>query len=157
MSEMRKAARALVERRTERTESRHSLAESKSRLAAALERSPPGSQTQFAASWSEVEGRAILDATFAPAPRTARRLKLLSLGMALAVAASAWAIATQEGALQFLLPLFTVLAILAVPYVALGLGSQRAAEESRIAKAIRVALLDEEGRFPAQQRWEDED
>jgi hypothetical protein len=86
-----------------------------------------------------------------------RLLKALSAGMALAVAASAWAIATQEGALQFLLPLSTVLAILALPFVALGLASQREAEEARIRKAIRVALLDEDESLPPRQRWDDEE
>ena len=35
--------------------------------------------------------------------------------------------------------------------------AQREAEEARIRKAIRVALLDEEERLPPRQRWPDED
>ena len=50
-----------------------------------------------------------------------------------------------------------VYAILALPIVALGLGSQRAAVESRIARAFRAALRDEGEKLPAPQRWEDED
>ena len=84
--------------------------------------------------------------------RTQRLLQLLSLGMALAVAVSAWAIATLEGPMQFMLPLFTVLATLALPFVALGLASNREAAESRIRRAIKVALQDEPERMPAQQR-----
>lgn len=157
MSEMRRAARALVETRTERFESPHGLDASKARLARARERIGDHPATLAAFDWSEADGRALLDVRFAPPPRTHRMLKLFSAAMAALVAASAWAIAMEEGTLRFLLPLFTVLAILAVPFVALGLGSQRAAEESRIARAIRAALRDEDEKLPAPQRWEDED
>lgn len=158
MSEMRRAARALVERRVERIESHHPLEESKARLAAALARAElPGNHTVFTTSWTVQGANAVLEASYAPTQRTSRRLQAMSLGMAMAVGASIWAIVTQEGALRFLLPLSTAFAVLAVPYVALGLGSQRAAEEARIARAIRIALLDEEERFPKAQRWEDED
>ena len=157
MSELRRAARALVENHSERFESRHGLEESKARLAAALERVGASGSTVFTPAWEMHEARPVLDARFAPPGRTLRILKVLSLGMTLAVAASAWAIVSQEGALRFLLPLFTVLATLALPFVALGLGSQRAAEEARIRRAIRIALLDEEERLPPPQRWADED
>lgn len=157
MSELKRAARALVEVRSERFESRHPLAESRSRLEQALGRIEAGHASVFTQSWSEQDGRGVLEARFAPPPRTQRQLQGLSLGMTLAVAASAWAIATQEGALQFLLPLFTGLALLALPFVALGLSSQREAAESRVRRAIRIALLDEAERLPQQQRWDDED
>ena len=157
MSEMSKAARSLVEERTERFESRHGLAESQSRLAASLARIAGAGATVFTSTWSEADGRAVLQARFAPPARTLRILKVISVAMLLAVAMSAWAIATQEGPLQFVLPLFTFLAVLALPFVALGLASQRDAVEARLRRAIRVALLDEEERMPPQQRWEDED
>jgi hypothetical protein len=157
MSEMRRTARALVETRTERFESRHGLAASQARLAESMARARPAGRSVFTPAWSEDGGRAILDATFAPPARTGQLLKGLSIGMALALGASAWAVATQDGATAFLLPLFTVLASLALPFVALGLGSQREAEEARIRKAIRVALLDEEERLPPRQRWADEE
>ena len=157
MSEMRRTARALVETRSERFESRHPLAASKARLEESLARARPTGRSAFGQAWSEHEGRAILDATFAPPTSTARLLKGFSIGMAVALGASAWAVATQEGTVAFLVPLLTVLATLAVPFVALGLGSQREAEEARIARAIRVALLDEEERLPPRQRWSDED
>jgi hypothetical protein len=157
MSEMKRAARALVEVRSESFESRHALEESKARLADALGRARAEGRSVFTAAWSADGGRAVLVARFAPPATTLRLLQALSGGMAIAVAASAWAIATQEGALQFLLPLSTALAILALPFVALGLGSQREAEEARIRKAIRVALLDEDAGLPARQRWADEE
>ena len=157
MSELKRAARALVETSTVRFESRHGLAESKARLEQAIARIGATGPTLFTTAWSEADGRAALEARFAPVPRTLRLLKGLSLGMAFAVGLSAWAIATQEGSVQFILPLFTVLAMLALPFVALGLGSHREAAEARIKRAIRVALQDEAERMPAPQRWEDED
>ena len=157
MSEMKRAARALVEVRSERFESRHALEESQARLADALGRARVEGSSVFTPVWSADGRRAVLEARFAPPVAILRLLKALSAGMALAVAASAWAIATQEGALQFLLPLSTVLAILALPFVALGLASQREAEEARIRKAIRVALLDEDESLPPRQRWDDEE
>ena len=63
----------------------------------------------------------------------------------------------EEGALAFLWPLTTALGILALPFVAVGLNSQREAAEAAIRKAIRVALLDEAERLPPPQRWDDED
>jgi hypothetical protein len=157
MSELKRAARALVETRTERFESRHDLARSQSRLEAAVARIAGTGATVFTPAWREEQGRAVLEARFAPPRRTLRLLNSISLAMALAVAASAWAIATQEGPAQFALPLFTVLAILALPFVALGMASQRDAAEARLRRAIRVALLDEQERMPAPQRWEDEE
>jgi hypothetical protein len=157
MSELKRAARALVETRTERFEGRHPLAASRIRLDEALARIEPASATVFTPTWSEHEGRAVLDARFAPPARTQRLLRVLSLGMALAVAVSAWAIATQEGPMQFMLPLFTGLSVLALPFVALGLSSQREAAEARIKRAIRVALMDEPERMPAPQRLEGEE
>jgi len=156
MSELRRAAKALVDQRSERFASRHPLEESKARLDSAIERARASGSSAFTAEWRMEGDRAVLEAQFAPNPRTQLLLQGLSIVMALLVVASAWAIATQEGSLKFLLPLFTALAILALPFVALGLGSQRAAEEARILKAIRVALLDEEERL-ARQRWDDED
>jgi hypothetical protein len=157
MSELKRAARALVETRVERFESRHPLDASRSRLEAALARIDAAGPSIFTPTWSEHEGRAVLEARFAPPPRTQRLLQVLSLGMALAVAMSVWAVAMMEGPMQFMLPLFTVLATLALPFVALGLASQREAAESRITRAIKVALQDEPERMPAPQRWEDEE
>lgn len=158
MSGMRSAARGLVEARTESFESRHPEEESKQRLAQALARVPVR-QTWLETRWESREGRAVLVAEFAPSPRTQRFLKALSLGMALLVAASVWALASAEasGSTAFLVPMITVLAVLGFPFLVLGLASQREADESRLRKAIRVALLDEEEKFPPPQRWADED
>ena len=154
---MRRVARALVERRSERIESRHPPAESRARLEAALARARLEGASTFTITWQGGNGRAVLEASYAPPASLQRWLRVISILMVLAMAASGWAIATQEGAIAFLIPLLTVFAILGLPLVILGLGSRRTAEEARIAKAIRVALLDEEERLPAPQRWKDEE
>ena len=142
---MRRAARALVERRTERFESRHDLATSRQRLAQALERARLAPSRTFEARWLEEDTGVILEAHFLPSRRTLAMLHGLSLAMVALVALCAWVLMkSDEGALRFLLPLFTGLTVLALPLVSLGLASSREAVESRIRKAIRVALLDED-------------
>jgi hypothetical protein len=158
MSEMRRAAAALVERRTERFESRHGLEASQRRLGKALERAALATGPTFAIAWSQENGTTILEATFLPSRRTRALLQTLSLAMLALVALSAWVITQgQAGAERFLVPLFTVLAIVGLPLATLGLASSRAAREASIRKAIRVALQDEEPRFPPQHKWPDED
>jgi hypothetical protein len=158
-SEARRTAKALVERRSETFESRHPLEESRSRLATALERVSAARSAQFHTHWRTDEGRTILVAEFAPSPRVQRFLQLTSLVMMLMVASSAWVLLSpgEDRILRFLVPMFTVLAILGLPFVAVALGSQREADESRIRKAIRVALLDEEQKLPPAQKWKDEE
>lgn len=158
MSEMRRAARALVERRTERFESRHDLETSQRRLAEALARARLATDATFVVAWEHAAGMPVLEASFLPSRRTLALLQATSVAMIALLALSAWVLArTQEGAWRFLLPLFTVLAILALPFVTLGLASSREARESRIRRAIRVALQDADETFPPQQRWADED
>ena len=159
MSEARRAARALVERRTERFESRYGMEESRRRLESGLANSPPPGRVVFERTWQEEAGRPILEARFSPPARTQRFLTGASVAMTLLIAASAWALFAPgtDAALRWLLPLSTAFAILALPFVFVALGSQREAEESRIRKAIRVALLDEEERLPPRQKWDDEE
>ena len=158
MSEMRRAARALVERRTERFESRHDMHDSRRRLEASLARAGLATDATFAIAWREEGGTAILEASFLPSRRTLLALRMLSIGMLALLLASAWVVTQrEEGAERFLLPLSTVLAILALPFVTLALASSREAREARIRKAIRVALRDEDEALPPQQKWPDED
>ena len=88
----------------------------------------------------------VLDAEYSPAPGIKRFLQMTSLVLVALIAASAWVVmaSREEGALAFLVPLVTVLAILALPLVVVAIGSQREAEEARIGKAIRRALTDED-------------
>lgn len=157
-SEARRIAKALVETRSERFESRHGLGDAQERLQAAIAKARPDGRVLFTPRWSSAGAGSILEAQFAPPPRTHRLLKSMSLAMTALVAASIWAVVSPRAgdALGFLLPLFTGLAILALPFVFVALGSNREAEEARIRKAIRVALLDEEDLFPPRQSWSDE-
>jgi hypothetical protein len=158
MSEMKRAAKALIEHRTERFESRHPLAESKARLDAAITKLKLAGASRFRATWIEEDNKAILQAEFLPRARTQAVLTASSAILSLLVLASAWLIYSREGGTaRYLVPLFTGLSILAFPFMALALSSNRAAEESRIRKAIGVALLDEEEKFPPPHRWKDED
>lgn len=159
MSDMRRAARALVETRLERFESRHPLDESRRRLDESLARLRPWRGVVFTRRWDTLEGKPLLVAEFSATRRVQRALKGLSIGMALLVAASAWAVLAPDvsGTTRFLLPLTAILAILGFPFLVLGLASARQADEARIAKAIRIALLDEDAGFPPPRRWSDED
>jgi hypothetical protein len=158
MSEMRRAARSLVERRVERIQSRHPLDASKARVAAALSRAGVAGVVPFSESWTDSGGQVVLEIAFEPSVRTRLFLHATSLVFLLLVATSAWLLFTRsEGALRFLVPLTTALGILGLPFVTLGLASTRDAYEARVLKAIRVALLDEEEKLPPQQRWADED
>lgn len=145
-SEMRRAAQALVARRGETFASRYPLDISRTRLGTELERAHVAESERFRVSWRDEGGDTFLDAQFHPSSTTQRFLQLASFAMLLLVAGSAWALlsAGEERSARFLLPLATVLAILGFPLVALALASHREAEEARIGKAIRRALLDVE-------------
>ena len=132
----------MVERRVERFESRHPAPVSRERLQSRLAKAGRTPGVAFTQRWFDDDGRAVLEAEFAPAPGTLRLLRLLSVSMALLLGASAWAIfsSQESGALRWLLPIFTALAILGVPLATAGLGSHRDADEARIRKAIRAAL-----------------
>ena len=145
-SETRRAAQALIEHRVERFESRHGADESRSRLERALANARPEGRVVFMPRWESDGPRCVLNAEFVPPPGIQWFLKATSIAMTLLLAASAWVIFTPRpdgDALAFLLPLSTGLAILALPFVFVALGSNREAEEARIRKAIRVALIDE--------------
>jgi hypothetical protein len=158
-SETRRAARALVEHRVERFESRHPLGESQSRLATAIANARLEGRVEFSPEWISQGSAAVLEAQFAPPPRTQRFLKGASIAMSLLIGLTIWTIFSPaaDSATAWMLGLFTAFAILALPFVFVGLGSSREAEEARIRRAIRVALLDEDPKLPPQQRWKDED
>jgi hypothetical protein len=145
-SEAQRAARALVDRRIDRFESRHPLEESRSRLAGALERARPEGKVLFTPRWTTAGGKTVLEAGFDPPARTERFLQLVSIAMTLLIAATAWAVWSSKEVepLTWLLALFTGLTVLGLPFVFIAMGSSRAAEESRIQRAIRAALMDED-------------
>lgn len=143
-SEMRRAAKALVESRVEAFESAHALEPSRERLARALAGLGPPRAFVLGGGWVERDGKAVYEATFDPAPRTGRFLNGLSLALVLLIAASAWVLLSPgpRTGPRFLLPLFTALAIVAMPLVVIAAASRREAEESRVRRAIRAALAD---------------
>lgn len=155
----RTIARGLVETKHKTYESERPLEEARRRFEIMLEGQGIGRKVVFRPTWLEKDGKAVLEMELAPQPATLKLLKGLSIAMALLVAASAWVIWSPQvsGSVTFLLPLMTGLAILGFPILTLALASNREAEEARIHKAARVALLGEEARLPPQQQWKDED
>ena len=158
MSESRKLARSLVEPEEVRLESRHPRAESIARLrdaARAFRVELDGERVAIAADSARFEGRweggaqdLRLEGRFIPSRRTRLALYGMSIVMTLLLAASGWLLlATEAGSARFLVPLFTGLAVLALPFVFTGMASVAEADRSRIRKALRVALQDEEERF----------
>ena len=144
-SETSRIARALVATRNESFASRRSRADAEARLAAALASIDP-KRLVFESRWREEPAGLSLDAEYRPAPGIKRFLHASSLALAVLIACSVWVVmdARSEGALAFLVPLTTLLAVLGFPFVAVAIGSQREAEEARIARAIRRALTDED-------------
>src|SRR5215831_16571725 len=139
-SEMRRAAKALVESRVERFEVADVGDDARRRVDSALAELGAPRALRYAGTWSTVDGRPIYEATFAPSARTPTVLNLISLAIVLLIAASAWAIVTSAGRLKYLLPMLTMISVFAMPLVIVALASRREAEESRITRAIRAAL-----------------
>ena len=156
MSEMKRAAASLVERRSERFESTHDLATARTRLQQAFERARIENPAALDLRWTE--SPVALEVAYAPSRGAKVFLNLASIAFALLLWASAWALMKSDNeALRFLLPLATVLLVLGFPFVTLAMASQRNAFEARVRRAIRVALQDEDEKFPPPQRWADED
>ena len=157
-SETRRAAQALIETRVERFESRHSLEASKARLAETLARARPEGRVDFTTRWADEDGKPVLEATFAPPRRVGRFLKATSIATTLLVAVTVWAMVSNDASpgMAWLLGLSTAFTILALPFVYVAMGSTRAAEESRLLRAIRAALMDEEEKLPPMKKWDDD-
>ena len=156
-SEAQRAARALMDRRAERFESRHPLAESRSRLEGTLSRARLEGTVAFTCAWSEVGGKAVLDARFAPPRRTSIILQGLSVTLVALLAGAGWAHYSGEmkPGITWTLTFLVTLAIFAMPWVSIAMGSSRLAEEARITRAIKAALLDEDEKLPPAKKWDD--
>ncbi len=116
-------------------------------------------RTTFRGEWKSRDGGVHLEGAFQPSPRALRFIKVMSVALALLVAASAWVLLAPDepAVMKFLIPMASALSVFLMPLLVLGLASQREAEEARIAKAIRVALAEEDPGLPPQQRWADEE
>lgn len=168
MSETRQLARSLVEPEPATFDSRHPRAESIERIRTAahgFELDLDGEHVVIAARNARYEGKwegsadaLRLDGEFIAGPRVKGFLKAISAMMVLLIAASAWILWSggDESPARFLVPLVTLLAIFGLPFVVSGMASAREADKSRIRKALRVALQDEEERMPKMQKWDDE-
>jgi hypothetical protein len=154
-SEARRATRALMEERVDRFESRHSMDESRSRLDAALSRARREGRVVFTPEWREAEGKILLDARFAPPRRVGTVVKSLSIALTLLMVATAWSMLSRDigASAAWLLALFTGLVCLTMPWVFVAMGSSRLAEEARILRAIRAALMDEDEKLPPAKEW----
>ncbi len=158
-SETRRAAKALVARRVETFATQHPLDASRARLEREFAALGKPRAVDFAGTWKTVDGHDVYEAGFAPPRSTQRILSAGSIALAALIAASAWLLYTGDAGapMKFLLPLFTVLSVFALPLVVAMLASLREAEESRIRRAINRALTDSDLRYPPQQQWKDED
>ena len=179
MSEMRRLAALLVARRPAAFESVLPRDESVARLRAQVASADPGLRGEadgerahlrwgsagggvaFEGRWVAGETGARLDGMFVPVGRTQRILQACSavLMALLAGSAFAWLTPGVDSVTRVLLPITTLLAILAFPFVAVALGSHREAQEAQIARAIRQALGAEtaEQRPRPRQKWADEE
>ena len=98
----------------------------------------------FVGTWKVDDGRHILDGEFLLPPGTQRVLKGFAIALTLLLAATAWTfLAGQEPALKVSAGLFSLFAILAFPYVIVGMSSQRSGREAAIARAVQRALQHE--------------
>ena len=168
-SETRRAAHALVATRSQNFPSRFSRAESMARLTAALgaietdsgqraavrgivaadrvvlafaRRLGHRSQCTFEGAWV-ADGEAVrLDGTFVPVGRTRRFLASTSVVLSILILASLWALFSpnQDASMKVLVPMITVLSILAFPFVVVAMASHREVEELAISKVVRKAL-----------------
>lgn len=157
-SEMRRAARALVEAQTRTFRSSHPLSQAVERLSAAAREPAPkvlleassravtarrigDSDPFFVASWQDGAEGPELRGEFPPPRWALRVLKLCSLGLAALIGATLWAfLADEPAALKIPLAVFTVVAVLAFPYVVLAISSQWTALQANVSRAITRAL-----------------
>ena len=159
-SEMRRAARALVERRPSRIASDYPVDESVRRIedwsrggATTLKLAAEASAESVAVrrvgereafyrgTWRAQDGAVSLEGEFSPGASALRVVKLCSFGIAALLALTAWAWLTQpELATKVSLTVLTVLCVLVFPYVALALSSQQSAREAAVTRAFERAL-----------------
>jgi len=155
-SEMRRAAQALVEPHPHAIKSDYPPEEASKRLDRVMDatfevsadniviRTAKGDH--FVGTWKPSEGRYILEGVFLPPPGTQRLLKGFALGLTVLLAATLWTFLTgQETSLKVSAALFCLFAVLAFPYVIVGLSSQRSGREAAIVRAVQRALEPEIG------------
>jgi hypothetical protein len=145
-SEMRRMAKLLVERRCESFESRYAREESAIRVERATAGIAPKGMV-FESSWRDSPGAPVLDVTFSPTRATRFFLNTASAVLVLLLAVATWTLVMpgEPPVSRALVAIFTLLSMLAFPFVAVAFGSRREAEEANLRRAIRKAIVEEEG------------
>jgi len=156
-SEMRRAAKALVEPHPHTIKSDYPPGEASERIKGLIASGKLGAATadasgdailirtskgdHFAGKWTVSAEGQVLEGEFLPPAGIQRVLKGFAAGLTLLLVATAWTfVAGLETSLKVSASLFTLFAILAFPYVILGLSSQRSGREAAIARAVQRAL-----------------
>ena len=162
-SEMRRAARSLVEAQPVTIASDYPVEESVGRLtewsregAARLKvvldvsaedvtvRRDGESVPMFRGSWRPHEGGTRLEGEFPPSPSVPRMLRLSSMALALLIGLAAWALVTStETSIRVGLVLLTGVCLLLFPYAILALASQSLARQAALKRALERALRGE--------------
>ena len=158
-SEMRRAAKALVEPHPQAIKSDYEPREAAARVREAIDSGKlgagiTGESTEDGVVIRSVKGDhftgrwrpGFLEGEFIPPQGTQRLLKAFAISLTLLFAATAWTFLTGlETSLKVSVGLFTLFAVLAFPYVIVGLSSQREGREAAIARALK-RLLEREAR-----------
>ena len=161
MSEMRRMAKALVERREETFASRYPHDESARRVDAALAGFTAKGMA-YETAWRSDAGATYLDVRFAPSRATRVFLNTSSLVFVVLLGATAFGLLAPGEPMPglVLLAIGTVVAILVFPFVVVGFGSRREAEEANLRRRLKRAIVDEEeepGKKEKKKGWEDDD
>ena len=159
MSEMRRLARLLVERRGETFKSRYPREESVRRVEAALADFKAKGMV-YESSWRENEGASVFDVRFAPSPNTRFFLNSASLMFTLLLAASLWSMFApgEPVAGRVIIWIATVTGILVFPFVVVAYGSRREAEEATLRRRVKRAIVDDPAEEPKKKSgYDDED
>ena len=162
-SEMRRAAKALVERTPAEFATAHGVEEALLRLRASpgLDVEASGDRLaihekgraarltagRFEGGWVPRAAGSVLAGDFVPSPGIHAFLRSASVGLALLMGASLWTWfdSTSGGPLRYLLALCALFAVLGFPIAILAVASQKEAAQARVAKAVRAALEGDAG------------
>ena len=160
-SEMRRMAKMLVERREEAFASRYPRDESERRVAAALEGFTAKGMV-YETAWRNEAGATFLDVRFAPSRGTRAFLNTSSLVFVVLIGATAVSLLApgEPMAGRVLLAIGTVAAILVFPFVVVGFGSRREAEEAMLRRRLKKAIVEEEEEPKGKEKpkgWDDDD
>jgi hypothetical protein len=169
MSEARRYAQLIVATRSRDFEGRFALPQAMQRLAAGLANDRPDiddrrvvvetRSVRFEGRWRQGPSGMRLEGRFEPVATARITLAVVSVLLALSLIASARVLMTAgDGPARYLVVVGTVLGVLFfMPMLVYTMGSMREGDESRLERAMRVALEDLEPRMPPPQKWKDEE